>query len=254
MTEADYLKNYRLSNYIQTSIATDIACFSVSELKENNYRKLSHKKLSILLIKRGEHPYKGKWALPGGFLQVTETLEKAAIRELREETGIEKAYMEQLYSFSSLDRDPRARIISVAYLALLNKRTLLRATTDATEAKWFEVSYKKLSKHTKKLILRSEVEEVEAKDMAFDHADIIILALERLRGKVEYTPIALNLLPKQFTLSSLQQVYEAILDRPLIAANFRRKMKGLVIETENYAENGGHRPSKLYKRREDEDE
>ena len=90
--------------------------------------------------------------------------------------------------------------------------------------------------------------------MAFDHADIIILALERLRGKVEYTPIALNLLPKQFTLSSLQQVYEAILDRPLIAANFRRKMKGLVIETENYAENGGHRPSKLYKRREDEDE
>lgn len=251
MSEANYLKNYRLSDYIHTSVATDIVCLSVSEHKQSNYRKLSHIKLSILLIKRGEHPYRGKWALPGGFLREKENLEEAAIRELREETGVEKAYMEQLYTFSDPKRDPRARVISVAYLALLNKRTLLKADTDAAEAKWFEISYKGADYDTKKLMIESDGEKLEAKDIAFDHADIIVSALERLRGKIEYTPITLHLLPPLFTLSSLQQVYEAILDKPLLVANFRRKMKDFVIETEYYAENGGHRPSKLYKRKED---
>jgi len=135
MTEAEYLKNYRLGDYTQTSVATDIVCLSASEHKQSNYRKLSRIKLSLLLIKRGEHPYKGQWALPGGFLRETENLEETAIRELREETGVEKAYMEQLYTFSEPRRDSRARVISVAYLALLNKGTLLRAATDAVEAK-----------------------------------------------------------------------------------------------------------------------
>ena len=105
ISELEYLQSYRVSDYPQISIATDIVCFSVLEEKDANYRKLSNKKLSVLLIKRGEHPYKGQWALPGGFLKMEETLEETAKRELREETGVCEAYMEQLYTFSDLNRD-----------------------------------------------------------------------------------------------------------------------------------------------------
>lgn len=263
LTESDYLKQYSVSDYPQISMATDIVCFSVLEQKEDNYRKLSKKKLSILLIKRGEHPYKGKWALPGGFLRINETLDETARRELQEETGVKEAYMEQLYTFSALDRDPRTRVVSVAYLALLSSRPTLKATTDAVMAKWFEVSYVPLENGEGQLKLKSDEQELSivingeeqaSNQIAFDHAKIIAFALERLRGKIEYTPIAMNLLPKQFTLTTLQQVYEAILGKPLLVANFRRKIKDLVEETQMYAENGGHRPSKLYQRKDEENE
>ena len=259
LTESEYLQGYRASDYPHISIATDIVCFSVLEEKGDNYRKLSQKKLSVLLVKRGEHPYKDQWALPGGFLKIDETLEETAKRELREETGVEEAYMEQLYSFSGLDRDPRMRVVSVAYLALLNQRPHLKATTDAIDTRWFEVTYKELEQGKRQLVLVGAGETIEViidgnkaqcSQIAFDHVNIIAFALERLRGKIEYTPIALHLLPDRFTLTSLQQVYEAILDKSVLVANFRRKIKELVEETEEYAENGGHRPSKLYKRRE----
>ncbi len=258
-TELEYLQNYQVSDYPQISIATDIVCFSVLEEKGSNYRKLSQKKLSVLLIKRGEHPFKGQWALPGGFLKMNETLEETAKRELREETGVREAYMEQLYTFSSLERDPRTRVVSTAYLALLNQVPILEATTDAVDTRWFQVTYKQEADDTNKLILVGGDERIEvvvekgqgqSKQIAFDHVSIIAFALERLRGKIEYAPIAMHLLPETFTLTSLQQVYEAILDKKLLVANFRRKVKELVEETEDYAENGGHRPSKLYKRRE----
>lgn len=258
--EIDYLNHYQVSDYPKISIATDVVCFSVLEEKDANYRKLSQKKLSVLLIRRGEHPFKSHWALPGGFLQRNETLEETAKRELREETGVKEAYMEQLYSFSDLHRDPRTRVVSVAYLALLNKVPNLKETTDAMDARWFEVSYKMNAMGKKELILVGEDEKIEvALDerhitdsmLAFDHAHIIAFALERLRGKIEYTDIAMNLLPTKFTLTSLQQVYEAILDKTLLGANFRRKIKEWVEETEEYAENGGHRPSKLYIRRDE---
>lgn len=260
LTESEYLRSYHASDYPQISIATDIVCFSVLEEKGANYRKLSQKKLSILLIKRGEHPFKDQWALPGGFLKIDETLEETAKRELREETGVEEAYMEQLYTFSALDRDPRTRVVSTAYLALLNQVPTLKATTDAIDTRWFEVTYKVLEGDKKQLILVGGDESIEivlegnkgsSSQIAFDHVNIITFALERLRGKIEYTPIAMNLLPEYFTLTSLQQIYEAILGKTLLVANFRRKIKELVEETQDYAENGGHRPSKLYKRRDE---
>ncbi|MBP3888063.1 MAG: NUDIX hydrolase [Cellulosilyticum sp.] len=261
--ELEYLQNYHASDYPQISIATDIVCFSVLEQKGANYRKLSQKKLSVLLIKRGEHPYKGQWALPGGFLKIDETLEETARRELREETGVSEAYMEQLYTFSGLERDPRTRVVSVSYLALLNQVPILEATTDAVMARWFEVTYRVLDGDKRQLILVGGDETIEvdlenqkgySEQIAFDHVSIIAFALERLRGKIEYTPIAMHLLPERFTLTSLQQIYEAILDKTLLVANFRRKIKELVEETDEYAENGGHRPSKLYKRRGNEHE
>ena len=263
LNEVDYLKQYDVKAYTQVSIATDVVCFSILEQKENNYRKLSQKKLSVLLIKRGEYPDKGKWALPGGFLKENETLEQTAQRELYEETGVKEAYMEQLYSFSEPHRDPRTRVVSVSYLALLNKTPILKATTDAVEARWFEMNYEDSDQGNTHLALVSGNEKLmidlkalnqKHSQIAFDHGKMIAFALERLRGKIEYTPIAMYLLPKQFTLSALQQVYEVILNRSLLVANFRRKIKDLVKETEYYAECGGHRPSKLYQRRDDQDE
>lgn len=263
VTQDKYLQSYQVSGYPHISIATDVVCFAALEKKGTNYRKLSQKKLSVLLIKRGEHPYKGQWALPGGFLKIDETLDETAKRELQEETGVSEAYMEQLYTFSDLERDPRTRVISVSYLALMNQVPNLKATTDAIDSRWFEVSYKNLEEDKKQLVLVGGDEIIEmtlqgkdshSKKMAFDHASIIVFALERLRGKIEYTPIAMHLLPEQFTLTSLQQVYEAILDKSLLVANFRRKIKDLVEETADYAENGGHRPSKLYKRKGQNDE
>lgn len=263
MTEEEYLKHYDATEFDRCSVATDIVAFSVSEEIRTNYRKLPEKKLRILLIKRGEHPFKGEWALPGGFVQRDETAEVAAKRELEEETGVKEVYMEQLYTFSDPHRDPRTRVISIAYMALLNTNPILCATHDAIMADWFEVQYEVLENNKQKLILKNETDTLEAelsaegfcaKGIAFDHAKIITHALERLRGKIEYRPIALNLLPEHFTLTHLQQVYEIILDKKLLVANFRRKIAGLVIETDNYTENAGHRPSKLYKRRDEENE
>lgn len=268
MTEAQYLEGYDANQFYRFSVAADIVAFSVSEEVRSNYRKLPEKKLRILMIKRGEYPFKGEWALPGGFVREDETTEETARRELEEETGVKEIYMEQLYTFSEPNRDPRTRVISTAYIALLNTNPKLRATEDAVDAAWFEVSYEKVEGKKYKLTLIHEderlgMESLEAeiegerfitRGIAFDHAKIIAFAIERLRGKIDYTDIALNLVPDRFTLASLQQVYEIILDKKLLVANFRRKMAGLVEETEEYAENGGHRPSKLYKKRDGEDE
>lgn len=264
VTEAQYLEGYDANQYYRFSVATDIVAFSVSEEIKTNYRKLPEKKLRILMIKRGEHPFKGEWALPGGFVRENETTEETARRELEEETGVKETYMEQLYTFSNPKRDPRTRVISTAYIALLNTNPRLKATEDAVDAAWFEVSYEQVEGKKYKLTLMHEDErlgaekleadiegeEFKAQGIAFDHAKIIAAAIERLRGKIEYTDIALNLVPERFTLASLQQVYEIILDKKLLVANFRRKTAGLVEETQEYAENGGHRPSKLYKKAE----
>nr|WP_302598068.1 NUDIX domain-containing protein [uncultured Cellulosilyticum sp.] len=262
VTEAQYLESYDANQYYRFSVATDIVAFSVSEEIKTNYRKLPEKKLRILMIKRGEYPFKGEWALPGGFVRENETTEATARRELEEETGVKETYMEQLYTFSDPKRDPRTRVISTAYIALLNTNSSLKATEDAVDAAWFEVNYEQLEGKKYKLILTHEDERLgaerleadidgedfSAQGIAFDHAKIIAAAIERLRGKIEYTDIALNLVPERFTLASLQQVYEIILDKKLLVANFRRKISELVEETQEYAENGGHRPSKLYKK------
>jgi len=177
--EQQFLKNYDAEKYPRPSMTSDIVLFTISQDVEENYRKVPQKQLEVLLIKRGAHPFMGTWALPGGFLQPNETLEQAAYRELREETGVSNAYLEQLYTFSDPARDPRTWVVSCAYMALVNHENItLKAGDDASDAAWFEVS--RLA---------------DAGDLAFDHATIIAYATERLRNKIDYTDIAFNCCP-----------------------------------------------------------
>ena len=185
--------------------------------------------LKVLLIQRGLEPFKGKWALPGGFVRVDETLDDAARRELVEETGLKKVFLEQLYTFGAVDRDPRERVVSVAYYALVKlSEHEAKAATDAANAEWFPVS------RTPKL--------------AFDHADILATALARLKGKVRYQPIGFELLPPRFTLSQLQRLYEAVLGTDLDKRNFRKKVLSfdLLVPLKETQMAGRHRPAQLF--------
>ncbi len=186
--------------------------------------------LEILLIRRGLEPFCGRWALPGGFVHVDETLEDAALRELEEETGLRKVFLEQLYTFGAIDRDPRERVVTVAYYALVKLSDhKVRAATDAADAAWFSLD--------------------DLPELAFDHGQILETALARLRGKIRYQPIGFELLPRKFTLTQLQRMYEIILDRPLDKRNFRKKILGmeLLIELDEVQKDVAHRAARLYK-------
>jgi 8-oxo-dGTP diphosphatase len=187
-------------------------------------------KLKLLLVERGEPPYEGMWALPGGFVRPNESLEETARRELAEETGVRDIYLEQLYTFGEPGRDPRARIVTVAYFAIIAAdRQMLRASADAADADWFAIS--------------------RLPRLAFDHERIVEYAVERLRNKLEYSTVGFQLLPEHFTLSELQQVYEVILDKDLDKRNFRKKVLslGVIQETGETKMDGIHRPARLYR-------
>jgi 8-oxo-dGTP diphosphatase len=186
--------------------------------------------LKVLLIERGLAPFKGKWAVPGGFVRVDESLDDAARRELAEETGLTDVFLEQLYTFGDPKRDPRERVVTVAYYALVGlDRHPPRAATDAAAAAWFAVA--------------------DLPTLAFDHATIVTAAVERLRGKVRYQPVGFELLPELFTLSKLQHLYEAILERPLDKRNFRKKLLAmdLLVETDQVEQDVAHRAARLYR-------
>lgn len=185
--------------------------------------------LKIMLIQRDIPPFEGEWALPGGFVRLDETLEQAAIRELREETGIDQIFLEQLYTFGEVHRDPRERVITVAYYALINlSEHTIKATTDARQAAWFAVH--------------------QIPKLAFDHQTIVEVAYTRLKGKVRYEPIGFELLPKKFTLSQIQRLYEIILGERLDKRNFRRKILKMNLLTELDEKQTGvsHRAAQLY--------
>jgi len=186
-------------------------------------------KLSVLLIQRLIEPFKDMRAIPWGFVLDNETLEQAAYRELEEETKVKNTYLEQLYTFSDVDRDPRGRVISCAYMALMRHEDInAKAESDAKEVKVFSMD--KLPK------------------LWFDHKKILDYALQRLRYKLEYTNVVQYLLPKHFTLSELQQVYEIVLNEELDVRNFRKKIDklGIVKETWERVVRGAHRPAMLY--------
>lgn len=196
---------------------------------------LEASELKVLLIERDLEPFKGRWALPGGFVNMDETLEQAALRELQEETGLRDLYLEQLYTFGQVDRDPRGRVISVAYYALVDPRGLmLKASSDARQARWFPVSQLRGSGGTR---------------LAFDHEKILEVALRRLRGKVRYEPIGFELLPTKFTLTQLQSLYETVLERELDKRNFRKKLLSMkiLIELEERQQDVAHRAARLYR-------
>ncbi|HLO48597.1 MAG TPA: NUDIX domain-containing protein [Kamptonema sp.] len=186
--------------------------------------------LKIMLIQRKLPPFEGQWALPGGFVRLEETLEAAARRELREETSIENVFLEQLYTFGDVDRDPRDRIVTVAYYALINLlEHRIEAKTDATGAAWFPTTKKP--------------------PLPFDHEQILATALARLKSKVRYEPIGFELLPKKFSLTQLQKLYETILEQELDKRNFRKKILNmeLLVALNETEQNVSHRAARLYK-------
>ncbi len=199
------------------AIAVDTVIFTMSDAD-----------LLVLLVRRRGEPFAGHWAIPGGFVEDGESLDDAASRELREETGVDDVYLEQLYTFGRPDRDPRGRVISVVYYALLRQAILPAAADDAADARWFPLR--------------------DLPPLAFDHAEVLDYALSRLRNKVEYTNIVFSLLPDTFTLTELQRVYEIILGRALDKRNFRKKIGSLdlVEPTGAVRRDGAHRPARLY--------
>ncbi len=191
---------------------------------------LDDEDLKVLLIRRDLEPFAGKWALPGGFVHLDESLEDAARRELSEEAGVKRIFLEQLYTFDDPGRDPRERVVTIAYYALVDIRDhRVRAATDAREAAWFPVA--------------------ETPTLAFDHGQILAAALARLKGKVRYQPIGFELLPRKFTLSQLQHLYQTIIERPLDKRNFRRRVlaMGFVEETDEIQQDVAHRAARLYR-------
>lgn len=285
--EKEYLEQYDIANFERPSVATDIAIFSILEDGENeNFRKLAKKALKLLLIKRATYPYKGFWALPGGFCRPDEEVYQTARRELYEETHVENAYLELAGTFGEPERDPRGWIISNTFLALMDgEKCKLRAGTDAWEAKWFSVELEqsnskkttdetsvyietdyliKLSHEESDICLSAKVREhklfknyhetveyeiLDRDNLAFDHAGIILHTLLRLRKKIENdSKLAFDLMPELFTLTQLQNAFELILGQKLLTANFRRKIAEYVIETDRIIDGAGHRPAKLFRR------
>ena len=249
LTEEEFLKQYDADVYKKPSVTVDMLIFTIMDKEESNYRKLPEKSLKILMVKRKNHPFIGKWALPGGFVSIDESLDDAAARVLKNETNVNNVYMEQLYTWGDVDRDKRTRVISVSYLALVDSSALsLIPGNDEEDARWFTVSYKVIEDNKIELKLNNNDEELSSNSIAFDHGKIIEYAIDRLKNKISYTDIALNLMPELFTLTELQQVYQLIEGREILAAAFRRKISNMVIETNEYTKDVGHRPSKLYKK------
>lgn len=205
-------------DYPRPSVTVDLVIFTIAE-----------NDLKVLLIRRGLEPFKNKWALPGGFVEMEEALDKAAARELKEEAGVSDVYLEQLYTFGDPGRDPRGRVISVAYFALVDaSRQTLQAADDAADAQWHSV--------------------FKPPRLAFDHRKILDYAVWRLRNKIEWTTVGYELLPKKFTLSELQRVYEIILQKPVDKRNFRKRIlaQGEIRELNETRSDGAHRPARLY--------
>ena len=270
LTEQEFIERYDKDRYDKPAVTVDMLIFTIN--KERDYA------LELLLIERGGHPFIGKWAIPGGFVKMDESLEAAATRELKEETGLSDIYMEQLYSFGDVGRDPRMRVISVAYMALVPKEKLKPvAGDDAVNVRWFAVhrdeksgkleleadetpnadgaANKGAASGTAAITAAYDVagEEVlkckkklTGADLAFDHEKVINTALERLKNKVEYTDIAFELAGEKFTLTQLQMVFEAVLGKKLHKPNFRRGIAGRVEKTDELETKSSNRPSILY--------
>ena len=267
LTEKEFLSQYNPEDYDKPSISVDMLVFTI----DNN-------ELKLLLAKRESHPFINCWTLPGGFVRLNETTEDAAKRRLKEEVGLENIYLEQLFTSSEVDRDPRMRVISTSYIALTDKKNLNPIAGDDTlDIAWFTVSrnvkstnkdgtiHSELTVSNKELDVsikvevinvpkrngvittyETEINQISDTRLAFDHAKIINIAVDRLRNKIEYTHIAFNLVEEYFSLPELQKVYEIILGKKLYKTNFRRKIAPMVIETDNFIETS-RRHAKLYK-------
>lgn len=265
-TEKEFLDNYDKDRYDKLSLTTDILIVSVSSEENNNYRKTDSKKMSILLVKRDNYPFKDKWCLPGGFVKIDENLDEAPIRILKSETNLDNIYLEQLYTFGNINRDPRMRVISTSYMTLIDKNRLDENINN--NASWFDITLYEEKENLVNIVLDNgstslyfEIEKtlrekttdrysfnIKKNDsIAFDHPLVILSGLERLKNKLEYTDIVFNMMPELFTLGELRQVYEIILGKKLLDPAFRRIISNKVEKTEKMKTGGGHRPSYLFR-------
>lgn len=279
--EEEFLNNYDENEFKRPSVTNDIIIFTTADKEEGNLRKVPKKGMQVILIERDDYPYIGKWSLPGGFVDIEESLEVSAKRKLKEKTGINNVYTEQLYTFGDVHRDKRTRVISVGNIALVEKESIKFEEVDLLKkSEWFWIDKTLINseKHEQyienkhllslksaheKIEINYEVTEIIERDIfrrkeifykllnssteevAFDHYKILDYGIDRLRNKVEYTPIAFNLLPRLFTVKELQNVYEAIMGREIL--NFRRKMAEMIIETDEKIEGKAFRPAKVFK-------
>jgi 8-oxo-dGTP diphosphatase len=213
------MANTNYPGYEQPGVTVDLVIFTVNE-----------EQLKVLLVRRAEEPYSGFWSIPGGFLKQGESLDEAAIRVMNEKTGVKEIYLEQLYTFGEPDRDPRARVITVTYFALIPWKNLQQPeSTKVRDLAWYSVD--------------------ELPRLAFDHKKILNYAVTRLRAKASYSNIVYGLMPERFRLSDLQKMYEIISSKELDKRNFRKRMlaTGLLQETGSRDITGAHRPAMLYK-------
>jgi len=265
-TEEEFLKDYHPESYDRLSMTSDILIVSVSSEDSSNYRKNDKKRMSILLVKREDFPFRGKWCLPGGFLKPKEeTLEECAKRVLKQETNLSNIYLEQLYTFDRIDRDPRMRVVSTSFVALVDKEKL---NEKVEHASWFDILKIEEKNHIVSFVLSNGEETInfqvekrlkekttdryqfftkENDKIAFDHDLVILAGIERIRNKINYTDIVFNMMPEYFTLGELQQVYEVILNKKLLDPAFRRIIANKVEKTEKMKTGEGHRPSYLFR-------
>ena len=264
-SEEEFLKNYNPDEFKKLSLTTDILVLSVSSNDVSNYRKTDEKKMSVLLVKRDSYPFKDMWCLPGGFVGYDEDLDDAPVRILKRETNLDNIFLEQLYTFGNAKRDPRMRIVSTAYMSLIDKNMLNENLNK--DASWFDITLYEEKNNLVTIVLdngettlsfsikkklkeettdRYSFEVVDNKSIAFDHPLVILSGLERLKNKLEYTDIVFNMMPKYFTLGELQKVYEVILGKKLLDPAFRRIIKDKVKKTDKMKTGEGHRPSVLF--------
>lgn len=221
LSEKEYLEKYDPNEFERPSVAVDLLVFTIEE-----------ERLKIVLLEREEHPFKNKLSLPGVFVGIHETLDEATRRGIFEETGLQDIYFEQLYTWGDINRDPRMRIISVSYIAIVDiEKIHLMAGARTASVALYDVDE----------LLDSDTE------LAFDHKKIIKYGRERIKNKVEYSSIAFAFLPKEFTLPELQKIYEILLGKRLYKAGFRQKIASRVVETGKMTSGDAHRPSKYYR-------
>ncbi|MBM7582013.1 ADP-ribose pyrophosphatase YjhB (NUDIX family) [Caldicoprobacter guelmensis] len=272
LTEEEFLKQYDPDKYATSNpaLTVDMLLFALRDDEKSNTAVTSTKHLDVLMIKRGDHPFMGKWALPGGFVTRNEDPEKAALRELKEETGIDEVHMEQLYTWGAPGRDPRTHVVSVSYMALVDgAKVKVRAGDDASDARWFkvnldvvdkrrdtmpngyimEVKYRldlwnnqqqlygvvKAIKSVENGIVKSRYKLLEVQDIAFDHAVIITYGLLQLRKKIWFAPLVLGVMPQYFTMAQLKEAYEAVLGEKFTLDEFADEIlkTDMIVEVKN---------------------
>ena len=268
-SEQEFLSQYDIRDFDRPSLTTDVAAFTIRSDESDNYRKNPGSSLSVLLIRRGEHPFRDCWALPGGFLRPGETVEACAAREITEEAGVTPAALMPVGVFSAPGRDPRGWVVSNAFASIISEESVrLVGGDDASDARWFDLSFDRGADGLCRLRLRREdteltavLQETETRfgktafrildsgSLAFDHAGILATALTVLRAGAKNYEIIFDFLPETFTLAALQKVQETIMNISILPANFRRKIGDYVVETEEYTRGDGHRPARLYRKR-----